>query len=254
MLSTARSPRRGCHHSIEGSRRLSLHGHVMKSPHFCRPEAYRLFAESLEALDTTAGLVQAALSVSLHALEDYPLVRVEEQLDALAARVAARARRTSAEARLAHLHHVLYVEEGFAGDHSSYYNPLNSYLPAVLESRRGIPITLALIYKAVAERVDLEVEGVNAPGHFLLRVRDSRGWLIIDPYNQGVMYTEEEAFDLIDRTFGRVIERNYSLSAPTTHAQWIERILLNLQNNFSRQGSFTDHGAMLELQRLLGSA
>ncbi len=225
----------------------------MKSPHFCRPEAYRLFAESLPALDSTAGLIQAALSVSLHALEDYPPVRVEQRLFEMAERVIARARRTSPEARLAHLHHVLYVEEGFVGDRSSYYNPLNSYLPVVLETRRGIPITLALIYKAVAERVDLEVEGVNSPGHFLLRVRDSRGWLIIDPFNQGVMYTEEEACDLIDRTFGRAIERYYSLSEPTTHAQWIERILLNLQNNFSRHGCRNDHAAMLELRHLLSA-
>lgn len=225
----------------------------MNSPHFCRPEAYRLFAESLHSLQTTQGLLQAALSLSLHALDDYEPTRVEQRLNEMAERVAARARRTSAEARLAHLHHVLYEEEKFLGDRSYYYNPLNSYLPAVLESRRGIPITLALIYKAVAERVGLEVEGVNAPGHFLLRVRDSRGWLLIDPYHQGAALTESEAYDLIDRTFDRPIPRDYSLSQPATHAQWIERILLNLQANFSHRGFRTDLDAMIELQSLLST-
>ena len=230
------------------------HGHnPMNSPHFCRPEAYWLFAESLPALETTQGLLQAALSVSLHALEDYPPARVEQRLEEMAERVTARARRNSAEARLAHLHHVLYVEEGFLGDRSRYYNPLNSYLPAVLESRRGIPITLALIYKAVAERVGLEVEGLNSPGHFLLRVRDSRGWLLIDPFHGGKALTEDEAYDLVDRTFGYAVGRTYSLSEPATHAQWIERILLNLQNNFSQQGFRNDHGAMTELQHLLAA-
>ena len=52
----------------------------------------------------------------------------------------------------------------FGGDGAVYSSPLNSYLPAVLETRRGIPITLALIYKAVAERVGLEVDGINLPG------------------------------------------------------------------------------------------
>lgn len=223
------------------------------APCFCRPEAYQLFAASLPTLCTTDGLLQAALSVSLHALEDYPPERVYERLTALAKRVAKRARQSSVEAKLAHLHRVLYEEEGFVGDRGYYYNPLNSYLPAVLESRRGIPITLALIYKAVGEQVGLEIEGVNTPGHFLLRVRDSRGYMLIDPYHGGAALSAEEAYGLIDRTFGQAVERSYSLEEPATHTQWIERILRNLQRNFEHLGFDNDHRAMGELQFLLRS-
>ena len=225
----------------------------MKEPYFCRPEAYRLFAASLPRLATTNGLIQAALSVSLHALDDCEPAQVERRLNEMAEKVAAKAGNASLEARLAHLHHVLYDMEGFVGDNGQYYNPLTSYLPAVLESRRGIPITLALIYKAVAERVGLEVDGVNAPGHFLVRVRDSHGWLLIDPFHRGNVLTEDEAYDLIDRVFQHPIERNYSLREPATHAQWIFRILSNLQNNFSHRGCRSDHGAMTELQTLLST-
>ena len=62
---------------------------------------------------------------------------------------------------LAHLHEVLFDEEGFAGNVDDYYNVANSYLPVVLETRRGIPISLTLLYKLVAERLGLPVQGVK---------------------------------------------------------------------------------------------
>ena len=70
---------------------------------------------------------------------------------------------------------VLFEEEGFAGNLERYYNALNSYLPVVLNARRGLPIVLGLIYKAVGESAGLLVEGINAPGHFLVRIETDSG-------------------------------------------------------------------------------
>lgn len=231
---------------------LLLVRRAMNAPFFCRPEAYQLFASSLSSLASTKGLIQAALSISLHALEDLDMARIERRLDALAERVAKRARRSSPEARIAHLHQVLFEEEGFVGEFDGYDRPVNSYLPVVLETGRGIPISLALVYKAVGERVGLEIDGINAPGHFLLRVRDSRGWLLIDPYRRGKALTEAEVYELVDRIFRRPVPRTYSLCEPATHAQWIERMLRNLKSSFADYGCTEDHGAMDELQSLLG--
>ena len=63
---------------------------------------------------------------------------------------------------------MLFEVFGLRGNAEDYYNPANSYLCDVLATRRGLPITLSLVYKLVAEGVGLEVHGVNAPGHFLV--------------------------------------------------------------------------------------
>jgi regulator of sirC expression with transglutaminase-like and TPR domain len=75
----------------------------------------------------------------------------------------------------------LFVAEGFAGNTDDYYDPANSHLDQVLERRRGIPITLAVVLIEVGRRVGPEIEGVNAPGHFLVR---SEGTLR-DPFAAG---------------------------------------------------------------------
>lgn len=223
----------------------------MNAPIYCRPEAYSLFADSLRALDSTEGLIRAALSISLHALDDVDPTEVLRRLDAMAMRVVKRARASSLEARIAHLHRVLFDEEGFQGHDDCYDSPLSSYLPVVLESGRGLPIAMSLVYKAVGERAGLEIDGLNTPGHFLVRVRDSRGWLIIDPYHGGKALTEDEAYALIDRVFQYPVPRTFSLTTPATHAEWIERMLRNLKHSFSGFGCTDDHGAMHELHSLL---
>jgi regulator of sirC expression with transglutaminase-like and TPR domain len=72
--------------------------------------------------------------------------------------------------RLQALHHVLYTQLGFHGNEARYYDVRNSFIHLVLRSRTGIPISLAGVYMAVATRVGIQAQGVNSPGHFLLRV------------------------------------------------------------------------------------
>src|SRR6187200_778063 len=90
----------------------------------------------------------------------------------------------------------LFDEEGFTGNRDRYDDPSNSFLNEVLERRTGIPITLALIYMEVARRAGLPVEGVNFPGHFLLRCPARHGLpyaedLIIDAFHGGALLTRE---------------------------------------------------------------
>ena len=65
---------------------------------------------------------------------------------------------------------LLYNNNPFTGNTEDYYNPANSYLPTVLETKRGLPITLSLVYRLVAERVGLRSWGVGLPGHFVVAV------------------------------------------------------------------------------------
>ncbi len=223
-------------------------------PAVCRPEAYRSFASNLPHLETTDGLLRAAVAIAMHGLPGTDPGNVDDVLLAYAARVRSRVRSHNVQAILAHVHHVLFVEEGFTGNRENYYCAGNSYLPTVLHTKRGIPVTLAVIYKVVAERAGLHVEGLNAPGHFLVRVRGQRDWMIVDPFYGGDLLTRDEAFDRIERVTGRRIPHTREYLPKATHAQWISRILANLQNVLAAENRHSDLAAMSELQSLLEDA
>ena len=104
-------------------------------PNVCRPEAFQLLAEQLPNIETTDGLLKATIAISLHALDDVDPQDCDDYFLALAARVIGRTRSGNVQAILAHLHQVLFVEEGFEGNQIDFYNPLNSYLPAVIAGR-----------------------------------------------------------------------------------------------------------------------
>lgn len=223
----------------------------MKTPEHCRPAAFQLFAEQIPVLDTTEGLLNAAIAISMHGLDDVDPAGIEHQLQDMADQVSSRVRGTQTQALLAHLHHFLFEEEAFRGNSEEYYNSDNSYLSMVLASRSGIPITLCLIYKIVAERVGLRVEGVNAPGHFLARVFSEDDTMIVDPFFLGSVLTESEAFDRVEEVTGRAVPRNNEYLGAATHPQWLSRMLFNLQHIFATQERRSDLAAMSELQSLL---
>jgi regulator of sirC expression with transglutaminase-like and TPR domain len=223
-------------------------------PICCRQEAYQMFVEQLPHLRSTTGLLRAAIAVSMHALDDVDPERIESRLRELSERVCKRAKSRQFTALQANLHGVLFDEEGFSGNLDHYYNALNSYLPAVINTRRGMPIIMALIYKVVGEWAGLTVAGINAPGHFMVRVRTERSWMIVDPFFGGQMLTRDEAFQRLDRVAGRVLPRYEEYLATPTHAQWLVRILGNLRALFANEGRRHDLAAMTEMARALDLA
>ena len=217
----------------------------------CRPEAYQFFCQQLPLLNTREGLLRAAIAISMHALDDVDPQLVEERLQVLSLRVRERAPSGREAASLANLHAVLFDEEGFRGNLERYYNALNSYVPAVLNTREGIPVTLSLIYMFVGEGAGLAVQGVNAPGHFMVRVRCDQRWMIVDPFFAGQVLTRDEAFDRIDRVLGKSMARRDELLSTPTHEQWLVRILANLQHLFTAEERRDDLAAVTELAAAL---
>jgi regulator of sirC expression with transglutaminase-like and TPR domain len=145
------------------------------------PTALQYFA-SLVAEDEGFALLEAAVAV---AQDEYPRLDpqgVLSQVDALAERLK---RRVPADAvvlqKLRFLNRYFFQDLGFAGNVNNYYDPRNSYLHEVLALRRGIPITLALIYTELATQIGLSARGVSFPGHFLVKLRAGKGEVIIDP-------------------------------------------------------------------------
>ena len=235
------------------------------TPLHCRPAAFAALAQQIDALDTTRGLLRCALAVSMHELAELDADEVEEQIDALAGTITDRLRSREPRALLAHTHAVLFDEARFTGNRDDYYHPDNSYVSRVLETRRGSPITLTLIYKCVLESVGVKVLGINAPGHFLAGVSDGSLTayqvsgprpstpILIDVFFAGRILTRQEAFNRIEEIAGGAVAHNEALLRPATHAQWLTRIIQNLVTAFERLKQPHDRAAMLELRALVES-
>lgn len=153
----------------------------MRSVEEIRGELYRIAALP------DADLAAAALWI---AAEEYPELDPAAYLgylDDVAGAVAARRPEAlDPEAARDALSEELFVRQGFAGNATEYYDPRNSYLNDVIDRRRGIPITLAVVYLSIGRRLGMPVHGVNAPGHFLVR----HGEHVLDPFARGRSVTD----------------------------------------------------------------
>jgi regulator of sirC expression with transglutaminase-like and TPR domain len=148
------------------------------------------------------------------------------------------------------LNDYLFGEMRFVGNEVQYEDPRNSCLNEVLDRRTGIPITLALLYMEVARRAGVPVEGVNFPGHFLLRCPARRGLryaedLIIDAFHGGALLSR----DLLRRRAGAARDHDDGeghdltvfesrLLPHATKPQILARMLLNLKGIYVRMLSF----------------
>lgn len=168
----------------------------MSSPlRFEAPTALEYFA-SLVAEDRGFSLLEAAVAI---AQDEHPRLDAQAvlaEVDALADRLR---RRIPADAvalqRLRLLNRYFFQELGFAGNVNDYYDARNSYVHEVLARRRGIPITLALLYIELATQIGLQARGVSFPGHFLVKLRmhtgAHQGEVIIDPFTGHSLSREE---------------------------------------------------------------
>jgi regulator of sirC expression with transglutaminase-like and TPR domain len=159
-------------------------------------------------------------------------------------------------ARVVALNDFLFGDERFVGNDAQYDDPRNSLLNEVLDRRTGIPITLALVYMEVARRAGLEVEGVNFPGHFLLRCRGAQGTsysrdLIIDAHHGGALLTESMCRELLARHSGEDAGWQPQVLAHATKPQILLRMLLNLKRAYVRLYSFQQARDVTELMLAL---
>jgi regulator of sirC expression with transglutaminase-like and TPR domain len=194
---------------------------------------------SLVADDESLPLLEAAIAIAQH---EYPTLDTQStlaEIDALAARLKARIPRDAmAMQRLRLLNRFFFQELGFAGNVNDFYDPRNSYVHAVLETRRGIPITLALIYVELATQIGLDAQGVSFPGHFLTRLRMPQGDIVIDPFTGQSM--SRDALDALlvpyrrrqSQGDGRELPLGSFLQAARPR-EVIARVLRNLKEIFS---------------------
>jgi regulator of sirC expression with transglutaminase-like and TPR domain len=123
----------------------------------------------------------------------------------------------------------LFEEEGFRGNGEDYYDPRNSLLDDVLDRRLGIPITLSVVYVAVAARAGLEAVGVGLPGHFVVRAERHGRHRLLDPFHGGALLDHAGCEALVARARPGGGPLNPRWLAPVTTRQIFVRVLANLK-------------------------
>jgi len=134
------------------------------------------------------------------------------------------------------INRVLYEEWKFSGNAEDYYNHENSYLSRVLDTRKGIPITLSILYQEVAARNGLKLLPVAMPRHFLLKCRMPLREIFIDAFNGGEILLEEECRQRLEAVAEEVqFSREFLKAAAPDDV--VLRMLMNLKIIYRRDGS-----------------
>ena len=185
-------------------------------------------------------------------LDPAPYLERLEAMGGAAADRLAEASEVGSRGAIDALNRFLFEDQGFSGNTGDYDDPRNSFLNQVLDRRTGIPITLAVVYIEVARRAGIRVDGVNFPGHFLLRFplaqeADDRSAVFVDPFHGGSILSEADCRLLLRRHAGEGVEFDPRFLAPATKQQILVRMLGNLKRLYVRMRSFPQGRAITDL-------
>ncbi|MCC7006420.1 MAG: SirB1 family protein [Ottowia sp.] len=155
------------------------------------------YFSNLVADDRTLPLTEAALSIAQDPYPDLDVQAVLAEIDTLTFKLRSRvAEGTPPLQKLRLLNQFFYRELGFHANSNDFYDPDSSYLHLVLKSRRGTPISLAVMYMEMGQQIGLPLRGVPFPNHFLVRMTIPAGEVFIDPLT-GVSLTKEDLQEML---------------------------------------------------------
>jgi regulator of sirC expression with transglutaminase-like and TPR domain len=197
--------------------------------------------------------VPLARGALLIAKEEYPDLDVDAYLERFAtlAREAEPIVRAGADTveRIQLLSSFLFELKGFEGNREEYGDPRNSFMNEVLDRRRGIPITLSVLYLEVGRRLGINLYGVSFPTHFLVKAVDDRGELIIDPFVGGKILDLEEIRARLTQIYGQPVELQPAMIKAVGSRHILARMLRNLKAVYASASDW--NRALAALDRIL---
>lgn len=209
-----------------------------------RPVTPLTYFTSLVASDTEFPLLEAAAAI---AQDEEPSLDVQAVLatcDALLVRLKRRLKREAEPIQqLTVLNQFFYQELGFSGNANNFYAPENSYLNEVFRTRRGIPISIAVIWLELAQGLGLQAEGVSFPGHFLVKVTLPEGLVVLDPLTGQSLGLERLSEQLSPFRMGSADDQESDTPLglylqPAAPRDILTRMLRNLKEIFSSQNDW----------------
>ena len=199
----------------------------------------RLFVQEIQQPDEAINLERASLYI---ALEEYPDLEVDAYINALDTMAAEIQERLPAELYplkiLKTIQQYLYEDLGYSGNRTEYYDPRNSFLNEVIDRRTGIPITLSMIYLAIARRIDFPMIGINLPGHFIIRPIAEDMEIFVDPFHGGNILFLQDCEELLVKVFDRRVALQPEYLAAVSNRQLLGRLLTNLKVVYVNQRNF----------------
>lgn len=178
---------------------------------------------------------------------------VRDQLDAFAEEARASAKdSTDPSSRIEAVRRILFEKHGFVGNSEDYYHPGNSLIDQVLKTRKGIPITLSVIFMETARRVGVPLEGIGLPCHFVVGHRAEGRLRLFDPFHGGEERTIEACIEMVHLLSGGSVSISRSDFAPTSPRNILLRMLMNLRGIFRNRGETGSLIAVLEQLLLIG--
>lgn len=178
---------------------------------------------------TAAGDIDLEDGIFILARYRYPAIEpafYTDQLNQLAAELKEKLSSITDETEIFRRTIAFFVEEkGFIGNREDYFSEENHYVNRVLDTRIGIPITLSAVYLLVGKRINLPIQGIGLPGHFILRFSFGNTHVYFDPFNGGKVLTPTECAELV-KNLGFNFNDEYLV--PVSNKQILERILRNI--------------------------
>jgi regulator of sirC expression with transglutaminase-like and TPR domain len=199
-----------------------------------------------------ADLAEAALlcAAELEGSHDVEatLLRVDALADALRSRGF---RSTDPDADAAALVGHLASVHGFTGDHATYHDPVNSLLGEVLDRRRGLPITLTIVYVAIGRRLHVPIFPIALPGHVVAGVGGSERPVVFDPFHDGRRLDEADLGRHVEEATGGRLGFRRSMLRPSPAPNMVRRLLHNLTRDFTTADRPRDALWTVDLKLLL---
>ncbi len=143
----------------------------------------------------------------------------------------------------------LFQHLGFRGNVLDYSDPDNSYLNVVLERRLGIPISLSVLYVAVARRLGLPANGVGLPGHFIVSVNERGINYLFDPFHGGGRLSIADCARLVAQTTGYDGPFRQQWLNPARAPDILTRMLNNLRATYLQREGWAEALAVIERLR-----
>lgn len=205
--------------------------------------------------DEEIDLAKSAVALAAPQYQGRSLGRYIHHFTSLAADVAVRhsdlleaGSADDVETRLAALKHILADKAGYDGDRQDSNNILNSDMIAVIDRAKGSPVTLSLLYIAVARAQGWQIEALDIPGHFLARLAKDGRLLIFDPFNNAQPVQAPEIRAFVKSALGSTAELSANYFEPLSNRSILIRLLNTIK---SRQIEDSDYDAALQTIQLM---
>lgn len=143
----------------------------------------------------------------------------------------------------------LFRSGKFTGNSASYYDPRNSFLNEVLDTGKGIPITLSLVLMETGRRLGLPLRGVALPGHFIVSATDCGESLLLDPFNKGKVITEADCARIVGDLTGGSFDR--AMLGEVSNGQIVTRMLQNLKGIYFKSSELDRALRVIERLRII---